>query len=174
MKRRLFTILSALSLMLCVATCALWVRSYWLCDAILLYDGDHRTFQLITAVRGRIQVVFARTKSLPAQEVPESFLVHESEAAFDMFPRPRRFLGVGWGQSATVPPWFWRPALSLPHAYVAFLAAIMPGVQFYRRLRRQNRGSRGLCLSCGYDLRASPDRCPECGTETKMPGTTTR
>ena len=74
----------------------------------------------------------------------------------------RRWMGVqvfdrsGGGRSAKlVAVSYWVPAL---------LIALPVIVRFTKRRRRSGRGS--TCSQCGYDLRATPSRCPECGLIT--------
>lgn len=61
-------------------------------------------------------------------------------------------------------------SVTLPHWLLVFVfAAPLMGkvlVIAMRRLKRRLRHMNGLCPTCGYDLRASTERCPECGKNT--------
>ncbi len=60
-----------------------------------------------------------------------------------------------WGQ-------FWFLEIIVPNWALALLFAACPAVVMRQRRRERRRVAAGLCV-CGYDLRASADRCPECG-----------
>jgi hypothetical protein len=51
-----------------------------------------------------------------------------------------------------------------PYWFLAAMSVSMPIAWFIRCRRAAKVDRTGLCLTCGYDLRATPDRCPECGT----------
>ena len=56
-------------------------------------------------------------------------------------------------------------SLSIPLWMPIALFGFLFWRSFVPLYRRRKRKKLGLCLKCGYDLRGSSERCPECGKE---------
>ena len=63
-------------------------------------------------------------------------------------------------------PWELTGALAIYYLMALVIFRLSRGLIRTRKdAIRQDRQSRGQCTACGYDLRATAERCPECGTE---------
>lgn len=75
-------------------------------------------------------------------------------------------LGFGWkrlqftGDPAPKPGAF---ECRVPWWFLLLVFLTFPAVTFRALWRARRRQRVGLCSSCGYDMRATPNRCPECG-----------
>jgi hypothetical protein len=166
MKRRLFNLAAAVSLGMMLATAVLWVRSYCVWDlwaAQWPEDAIPRRYGSIESWRGKLVL---------------SYIPVGAQVRFDdwgwtgggfAFFRTTINLWDFHSSHAPEPPWFHNgPALQgyqvgVPLWFVVAASATLPAAALWKRAaRRQHK--LGCCSSCGYDLRATPERCPECGT----------
>ena len=182
MKRRLFNILSVLSLVLCAATVAMCVRSYWVAD--LCTYGLPQTPQgmqqqhSLFSFDGRIYYNYL----LDAKPLADDVLLIGGFSTVSMPIQPgvsddwRRQMAnyhhgvdfAGFHFSRTdptgTPQQLWTWLMVVPDWAVILLTMVFPTVWFVKQRRERRRNRVGLCIRCGYDLRASKERCPECGT----------
>jgi hypothetical protein len=197
MRRRLFTILSTLSLLLCAATVALWVRSY--------RTGWYGSGSWQTPAPPAWQIVSRRTAGLFACPYAGGlwFVLQRGFDSPSFGPAHIDRLGrITWGYDpvASKNPgqthYFFKPWSEQRHCgflvrqipsngerEAQYFVAVVPfwllvllltclPVCFARRhwiIKRRLKA--GSCPECGYDLRATPERCPECGA---VPAAATR
>ena len=168
MIRRLLNLLTALSLLLCVAAGALWVRTCLRQDVVQFRNRRHSLYTTP-------HVVWSETasrpywKGIPYQSYEQP--PHEYLGRFGPFlgytERPvvggRTHASLGFVYSSHVEP----PPISCGFTAVGVplwaplvLFSLLPAVRLWRRRKRAKPGT---CPACGYDLRATPGRCPECG-----------
>ena len=178
-----FNFAAAASAVLFVATCVLWVRSDRSMDMLAWQQGD--CFAWVATEEGCL--TFFAFLSGPVRSIHLGGFTYRSDTPVSPFD-PLDVLNydpadrdVRWGQGGfawhsrrgIVTPDFYASA-SVPLWCVAGLTAAPPlwraSTWWRSRLRRRRRNRMGLCPACGYDLRATPGRCPECGAVPKTKG----
>jgi hypothetical protein len=170
--RRLFNLAAAVSLLLCVISAALWVRgrTTWKFEGLTFntrHDQGERHHSIETSPFGW-KVSYHRLSGRPRLHL--RWLPYSGASGHrDLWygeTGTSGFAGVWWyagkprGDGAG--PMY---ELFVPHWLSALMTSILPAVWLMRWQKRRAGNVRGNCLTCGYDLRATPERCPECGVE---------
>jgi phage FluMu protein Com len=173
MKRRLFNLTTAMLLVLCVAVSALWVRSYTSCDTVGYsragVTGTNNFVRIVSLSSEAGTLVYRSTKKWPFGFYQSSVDAMADAKGWTYTVTPAALDGMGWfprrhrigqalsytevGDAWLIP--FWIPVMVSGSGAVVLLRASVQA----RLLQRS-----GRCRTCGYDLRATPASCPECGT----------
>jgi peptidoglycan/LPS O-acetylase OafA/YrhL len=148
-----------------------WMRSYWVSDGV--FWKDKRVMLRVMSSRGGMLVGYWR--SVGTQDFPPVGLGYSRRLPRDvaeMAVRPEAGAGHDWRWSrlgfvierdrgSSV-----RGGLAIVLYWMVLLVggiAVLGKRLVWRPVVRRRRRRRGRCETCGYDLRGSAERCPECG-----------
>jgi hypothetical protein len=155
--------LTLLSLLLCIASVVFWIRSRHVTHSVALTSLPIQ-WSLSTS-SGTVSLVRSKSWYEP-DDLKKGITPTHHE---------RSLLGFGTKQSEQPDKWVNHSGTRTigyttvirtyyaPLWFCVIVFSILPLLQYPRLLRRFYRRKHGLCPDCGYDLRASPDNCPECG-----------
>ncbi len=187
--RWIFFSLAALSLFLFLLMAASWARSYWYSDTV--YWDAYAHYRSFESDRG--DILLLEQPVLRGIHAPQSLLYpkgwHHLSGSTTVPPYKSRLwevighadyhrfakLGFAINHSVTIayPPIGNDPSYGVyegfygvyfPHWFALIVLGILPAIGGWTLWRKHRRLLAGICHTCGYDLRASPDCCPECGT----------
>jgi len=201
----IFNGIAVLSLLVCVATVALWVRSTSYYDECIIRTAVRNGNQTeCCAFVERATIVFRVTSTTFAQlpvaplnsvvitpqrpivpdpngvywrsvkylnNIPHNAIYSEGNLVYPFNVSGQAILLYNnvnsQGLPCIIPNSFPTVSSSFIHVHLislilvfATLGTLAWAISRHRRQKRQV----GYCVQCGYDLRATPERCPECGT----------
>jgi hypothetical protein len=191
--RRLLDGLMGVSLLLCVTASVLWVRSHFIGEQWAFPPGrvtgrttapwgEVDTWRLQYVIRsgsGRLQIVRMERQAGGVEPAGRTTLPPAGAVAgygpgMTRSDRWLDLLGFGYlrrdkqyyvGPQSRGSFWGFR-VLTVSYWCMVVVAGALPAswlTAYARRRRCWRRAVKRLCPGCGYDLRASPGRCPECG-----------
>jgi len=164
--RILLNTATLLSLLLFIATSVLWIRSYQTRDN---WGHDPTRQTVWTLTNGELIAV-------------RIWLPPDSPSAGTrtsrIAPFPERLHGWDLPGLSSKERWLWldpsRPngiefriqrTITLQLWLITAITSVLPLIWLVRAVRTRSRTRPGCCKHCGYDLRATPARCPECGKQ---------
>ena len=165
MIRHLFTIITMISLLLCALAAGLWVRSGRTTDML----GREWPSHLVRIISTRGHLIVWEQIAPPIVTGPWAFHTVPTRR----FDERCVHSAIAWSiagasfersaPDAALPGWHSRTVI-VPDWLAALTFFALPLIRLRGALQRFSRPPRsGFCDSCGYDLRASKSRCPECG-----------
>jgi hypothetical protein len=160
MLRQLFFVASVLSVLMCMATAVIWGVSRS-SSCVVACRAGRRSFSIASPTDGFFLCTSSEDRPFWDFQCYAAPQFHTNDLAIH-----RRALGFGGGLFDDESVFGSHHVIGVlaPYWFATLFTAFLPILAIRLLLRARSRTTVGLCRVCGYDLRATPDRCPECGS----------